>query len=120
MYNVHIAGGNPPSPQTRSPKPGEEVEPLPDNMQQEDEIRQDFIGPRLERGGATGVAEGDNDGEDPCRSEGIVHFVIRDFSKLSEQLLSEPTYIRNLPWSVVCGTHKIDGYTVCYSLAKDF
>ena len=49
-------------------------------------------------GGATDVAEGDED--DPCRSEGIVRFVIPNFSKLSEQILSGPTYIRNLPWLV--------------------
>jgi hypothetical protein len=51
--------------------------------------------------GATGVAEGnEGDEEDPCRSEGIVQFVIPNFSKLSEQILSGPTYIRNLPWLV--------------------
>ena len=82
-----------PSPQTKSPRPGDEkIEPP------EDDSRKDFIGPRLEMGGATGVAEGDED--DPCRSEGIVRFVIPNFSKLSEQILSGPTYIRNLPWLV--------------------
>ena len=61
----------------------------------------------LERGGSTGVAEGNQrDEEDPCRSEGIVEFVIHNFSKLSlsQQLLSGPTYIRNLPWLVCVHT----------------
>ena len=103
LVNLYFAAENTPSPQTKSPKPGNEVEPSPDNvMQQEgDDRRQDFIGPRLERGGATGVAEGnEGDEEDPCRSEGIVQFIIPNFSKLSEQILSAPTYIRNLPWLV--------------------
>lgn len=84
-----------PSPRTKSPRPGDEkIEPP------EDDSRKDFIGPQLEMSGATGVAEGDED--DPCRSEGTVRFVIPNFSKLSEQILSGPTYIRNLPW-LVCG-----------------
>ena len=57
-----------------------------------------MIGPKLEEVGNAGLPEGDDDGDDPSRSEGVVHFVIRDFSKMPEQLLSEPTYIRNLPW----------------------
>ena len=100
---IFFAAENTPSPQTGSPKPGDGVEPSPDNVtQQEDDRRQDFIGPKLERDGAIGVAEGnEGDEEDPCRSEGIVQFIIPHFSKMSEQMLSGPTYIRNLPWLVL-------------------
>ena len=94
---LNFAGGNSPSPQPGSPKVGSDVEPSPRGK--EEETGQDVIGPKLEE-------EGENAGpqeeeEDPSRSEGIVHFVIRDFSKMPEQLLSEPTYVRNLPWSVM-------------------
>lgn len=117
-----FAAENTPSPQTRSPKPGDR-KPSPDTfVQQEDDRRQDFIGPKLERGGATGVAEGDEgDEEDPCRSEGIVHFIIPNFSKLSEQILSDPTYIRNLPWLVVTSSRWcINCKTKCRYALQDF
>ena len=98
---VNHAGGNTPSPQARSPRPQSDIDPSPDDKQEE-ETEHDTIGPKLEEdGGSAGLLEGDYDGNDPCRSEGIVHFVIRDFSKMTEQLLSEPVYIRNLPWSVI-------------------
>ena len=36
--------------------------------------------------------------EDSARPEGVVRFVVKDFSRLKETILSEPVYIRNLPW----------------------
>ena len=36
--------------------------------------------------------------EDSARPEGVVRFVVKDFSKLKETVLSEPVLIRNLPW----------------------
>ena len=40
---------------------------------------------------------------DPSRSEGIVEFVITEFSQVSHTRLSDPVYIRNLPWyACVC------------------
>ena len=95
-----FVGENTPSPQITSP---EQVEPSPNSgMQGENDAKQDFIGPKLEGGGVAGAAETAErgDDEDPCRSEGVVQFIIRDFSKLSQQVLSDPTYIRNLPWLV--------------------
>ena len=102
IYGIYFAAENTPSPQTKGAKQGGEVEPSPD--QPEDDTRKDFIGPMLEKGGATDVAPGnEGDEDDPCRSEGIVRFIIPNFSKLSEQILSGPTYIRNLPWLVYAG-----------------
>lgn len=36
--------------------------------------------------------------EDTARPEGVVRFVLKDFSRLRETILSDPIYIRNLPW----------------------
>jgi ubiquitin carboxyl-terminal hydrolase 7 len=36
--------------------------------------------------------------EDSARPEGVVRFIVKDFSRLKETVLSEPVYIRNLPW----------------------
>ena len=36
--------------------------------------------------------------EDSARPEGVVHFTVKDFSRLKETILSDPVYIRNLPW----------------------
>lgn len=36
--------------------------------------------------------------EDSARPEGVVRFLVKDFSRLKETVLSEPIYIRNLPW----------------------
>lgn len=35
------------------------------------------------------------------RSEATFRFVVEDFSKMKEQLLSEPCYVRNLPWKIM-------------------
>ena len=43
------------------------------------------------------VAEGDEE-DNFCKPEGLVHFVISDLSKLNASILSQPTYIRGLPW----------------------
>lgn len=36
--------------------------------------------------------------EDSARPEGVVRFVVKDFSRLKETVLSDPVLIRNLPW----------------------
>lgn len=36
--------------------------------------------------------------EDSARPEGVVRFVVKDFSKIKDTALSEPVFIRNLPW----------------------
>ena len=36
--------------------------------------------------------------EDSARPEGVVRFVVKDFSRLKETTLSDPVCIRNLPW----------------------
>ena len=36
--------------------------------------------------------------EDTARPEGTVQFVVPHFSKLKETVLSDPIYVRNLPW----------------------
>ena len=95
MFSTFSAGDNTPSPQPRSPIQGSDIDPSTD-----DNPGQDLIGPKVEEGGGA-VGPCDDDGDDPCRSEGIVTFVIREFSKMNEQILSEATYIRNLPWLVV-------------------
>ena len=33
-----------------------------------------------------------------CKPEGLVHFIISDLSKLTTSILSDPTFIRGLPW----------------------
>ena len=35
---------------------------------------------------------------DPSRPEGVVQFVLPNFSQLTDTILSEPVLIRNLPW----------------------
>jgi len=57
--------------------------------------------PAKPRSGTEEAQQGEGEGEDdPCRSEGLVRFVIRDFSQLNSQVLSDPIFIRNLPWYV--------------------
>ena len=36
--------------------------------------------------------------QDPSQSTGLVQFVVKNFSSLQGTVLSEPVYIRNLPW----------------------
>lgn len=36
--------------------------------------------------------------EDPARPEGIIRFPVHNFSKLEKTTLSDPIYVRNLPW----------------------
>ena len=35
-----------------------------------------------------------------CRAEGVIHFEIKNVSKIKETALSESVIIRNLPWFV--------------------
>ncbi|XP_076333936.1 ubiquitin carboxyl-terminal hydrolase 7-like isoform X2 [Tachypleus tridentatus] len=39
--------------------------------------------------------------EDEVRSEATFRFVVPSFSRLREQLLSPPTFVRNLPWKIM-------------------
>ena len=80
-------GEDTPSPQFNedSPKVGSDVEGSPEPGQQDEDERP------LNR------EEIDKD-HDPCRSDGTVYMNISHFDRLSEQLLSEPVFIRNLPW----------------------
>ncbi|KAH6943428.1 hypothetical protein HPB50_021660 [Hyalomma asiaticum] len=39
--------------------------------------------------------------EDEARSEATFRFVVPEFSRLKESLLSPPTYVRNLPWKIM-------------------
>ncbi|UYV65714.1 USP7 [Cordylochernes scorpioides] len=39
--------------------------------------------------------------EDDSRSEATFRFVVNNFSKLKDTLLSPPTYVRNLPWKIM-------------------
>ena len=52
--------------------------------------------------------EGEED-PDPCRPEGSISFVVRNFSELESTVLSEPTLIRNLPWCV----QPVEGASEC-------
>lgn len=71
-----------PSPQPDSPvKPGSGVEGPAEAQQDTAEGKQE-----------------EEEEDDPCRSEGQVQFMIRNFSQLSDQVLSDPVFIRNLPW----------------------
>lgn len=36
--------------------------------------------------------------EDTARPEGIIRFTVHNFSKLDKTTLSDPIYVRNLPW----------------------
>jgi hypothetical protein len=36
--------------------------------------------------------------EDSAQREGVVRFIIKDFSQLKDEKFSAPVYIRNLPW----------------------
>jgi len=38
--------------------------------------------------------------EDTARAEGFITFTVQQFSKLDKPTLSEPIYVRNLPWLV--------------------
>lgn len=40
--------------------------------------------------------------EDTARPEGTVQFVVPNFAKLKETALSDPIYVRNLPWKIMC------------------
>lgn len=117
LFSICWTGDRTPSPQVKSPKAGSDVTQSPGDKP-EDTAGQDLIGPKLEDHGrgTAGPHDGreDDQGYDPCRSEGLLHFVIRDFSKMPEQLHSEQTYIRNLPWLVVVQLcHKL--HVLCYS-----
>lgn len=82
-----LSGDNTPSPQVDSSKPASETEVSPERQQPDVEHPAEK---------EAGVEEQE---EDPSRSEGLVRYIIVDFSKItSGQFLSEPTYIRNLPW----------------------
>ena len=71
-----------PSPQPDSPvKPGSGVEGLV-------ETHQDTAGGKQE----------EEEEDDPCCSERLLQFMIRNFSQLNDQVLSDPVFIRNLPW----------------------
>ena len=41
-----------------------------------------------------------DDIDNHCRAEGVMHFEIKNVSKIKETALSEPVIIRNLPWCV--------------------
>ncbi|KFD50779.1 hypothetical protein M513_08320 [Trichuris suis] len=41
------------------------------------------------------------DDEDDYKAEGVINLVIRHFSKLKTQILSEPVYVRGLPWKIM-------------------
>ncbi len=79
-------GEDTPSPQLNddSPKVGSEVEGSPELEQGDEDERRS---PNLE-----------DKGHDPCQSEGNIVFTIDKIRSLTEQMLSEPVYIRNLPW----------------------
>ena len=71
-----------PSPQPDSPvKPGSGAEGLV-------ETHQDTAGEKQE----------EEEEDDPCCSERLLQFMIRNFSQLNDQVLSDPVFIRNLPW----------------------
>ena len=36
--------------------------------------------------------------EDTARPEGIIRFTVHNFSKLEKTSLSDPIFVRNLPW----------------------
>lgn len=36
--------------------------------------------------------------EDTARAEGKIRFTVRHFSKLDKTMLSDPIFVRNLPW----------------------
>lgn len=40
--------------------------------------------------------------EDTARPEGIIRFTVHSFSKLEKTTLSDPIYVRNLPWRIMC------------------
>ena len=57
--------------------------------------------PRSGAEGFSGTQQEEGEGEDdPCRSEGLVQIMISNFSQLNSQVLSDPIFIRNLPWYV--------------------
>lgn len=39
--------------------------------------------------------------EDEARSEATFRFVVPNFSKLKDSILSSPTFVRNLPWKIM-------------------
>ncbi|XP_022916946.1 ubiquitin carboxyl-terminal hydrolase 7 isoform X1 [Onthophagus taurus] len=57
------------------------------------------IGPQPEP--AVGTRDIDMDEEDDARSEATFHFVVPQFSKLKDSVLSPPCYVRNLPWKIM-------------------
>lgn len=77
-----------PSPQLGSPKITSEVEASPPPRE----------GPVVATAAERGEGEEDLD---PCRPEGSISFVVRNFSELESTVLSEPTLIRNLPWRLL-------------------
>lgn len=82
----NFLGEDTPSPQLNedSPKVGSEVEGSPELEQGDEDERRS---PNVE-----------DKGHDPCQSEGNILINISKIDALSEQFLSEPVYIRNLPW----------------------
>ena len=43
----------------------------------------------------------DEDDDGSARSEATFSFTVENISKLKEQVLSPPTYVRNLPWRIM-------------------
>lgn len=94
-----MPGDNTPSPQVGddSPKHISEVEGSPDFQQtlQDDEEEKQYINEAEMEGDGMEEKEPDHD---PCHSVGKVQLTIPNINQLKEQILSSPTYIRNLPW----------------------
>ena len=93
-------GDNTPSPQVDddSPKRISEVEGSPDfqlPVQDDDEEDKPYNNDPEAEG--DGVEEKEPD-HDPCHSDGKVQLTIPNINQLSEQVLSSPIFIRNLPW----------------------
>ncbi|XP_013790248.1 ubiquitin carboxyl-terminal hydrolase 7-like [Limulus polyphemus] len=53
------------------------------------------------RDGTPSTQEETMEEEDEVRSEATFRFVVPSFSRLREQLLSPPTFVRNLPWKIM-------------------
>lgn len=81
--------GDTPSPQVKSPKVkvSPEITIQPPDMSQEEEEQEDLEMGELDH--------------DPTRSEGMIDFKIENFSKIAGKLLSQPVYIRDLPWRLL-------------------
>lgn len=51
--------------------------------------------------GSTEVSNMEDDEDGAARSEATFRFKVENISRLREQLLSPPTYVRNLPWRIM-------------------